>query len=232
MVTSGSHLVELFFLPRSMALDTSRLPAPIVMFLNFFKTGQVGARGTTDRHYYSSTLQFLLTGLGPFSVFRSWVLKSVPPPGRLGGELCSSVSLGSPIHVTWDGGSWLADGGQGANSTFKVRASRFDPGALFGGLCAKAPPELLTTPGTFPTWCAMVGETITSRLIRVRLVVDSGPAPRQARQWASEQGSIFTPLTTVNWRSERAVGLSLRLSQTPQLCGSRNHPGLVSTFHA
>jgi hypothetical protein len=142
------------------------------------------------------------------------------------------------IHVTWDGGSWLADGGQGANSTFKVRASCLDPGALFGGLCAKAPPELLTTPGTFPTWCAMVsiGETITSRLIRVRLVVDSGPAPWQARQWASEQGSIFTPLTTVNWRSERAVGMSGRLTQTPpidpQLCGSRNHPGLVSTFHA
>jgi hypothetical protein len=141
------------------------------------------------------------------------------------------------IHVTWDGASWLADGGQGANSTFKVRASRLDSGALFGGLWAKAPPELSTTPGTFPTWCAMVSIKKTiSRLIRVRLV-DSGPAPRQARQMGiREQGSIFTPLTTVNWRSERAVGMSLRLTQTPpidpQLCGSRNHPGLVSTFHA
>ncbi|KAL2837736.1 hypothetical protein BJX68DRAFT_219399 [Aspergillus pseudodeflectus] len=80
MVTSGSHLVELFFLPRSMALDTSRLPAHVVVFLNFFKTSHVGARGTADRHYCSSILQFLFQVLAPSGVsimglvirFSSW----------------------------------------------------------------------------------------------------------------------------------------------------------------
>ncbi|KAL2836519.1 hypothetical protein BJY01DRAFT_55661 [Aspergillus pseudoustus] len=86
MVTSGSHLVELFFLPRSMALDKFLglfLPGFSTSVPGFCQTSHIGVRGTADiiiTHQYN-TPNYSRYESCPSPVFRYWAL-SLFPSGR------------------------------------------------------------------------------------------------------------------------------------------------------